>query len=259
MIPADNIAQWYMGLLMYTPRIMLATLLIPIFAKQLLPAGARAAVALGLASVALLGTASQSLDLSISTSMLMLLLLKEAAIGLMIGLAFGMIFHVAKSIGEIIDYQTASTFSQGVDPVNGQQTSTLGMLLEHTFLAFAIASGGLLMFAEVSIMSYQLWPVSELIPDITSRVASLLVFESSRLLAFALLLAGPMLLVAFMIDLGVGFLGRSAPQLNLLGISLPLKSPIALFVLLLALPFLLDSLYEALEAVRDALFSLMGG
>lgn len=259
MLLAESITDWYARLLIFTPRIMLATMFVPIFSRELLPAGARAAVALSLASVAILGTTEQQLNPQTGTALLVVLLLKEAGLGVLIGLSFGMIFHVAKAIGEMVDYQTASTFSQGVDPVNGQQASTLGMLIEKVFIAFAIASGGLLLFAEVAILSYQLWPVPELLPDLPNKIASLLIMETSQLLAFSLLLAGPMLLIAFMIDIGIGFLGRAAPQLNLLGISLPMKSPVALFVLILALPFILVSLYRALVSVHDALLSLMGG
>lgn len=249
--------EWYFRLLLVTPRVMVATLLIPIFSTQRLPAGARGATGLALCSISLLSGSTQVIP-DASAPMLMILVVKEAAIGAMIGLAFGMVFHVARAIGEIVDYQTASTFSQSFDPQNGQSTSTFGQLLENVFIAFAIASGGMLLFAETLLLSYQLWPVSQMFPSLTGSVPALMIFESSRLLAFALLLAGPMILIAFMIDLGVGFLGRAAPQMNLLGISLPLKAPAAYFVLLLAVPFLLPRLFDALAAVRSALLTLMG-
>lgn len=247
-------------LLVLVPRVLVATLLIPVFATRLLPAGARVGVALAMVWVAALGE-PVTLEASPGTNSLLygMLLIKEAGVGLMIGLSFSMVFWIARTIGELVDYQTASTFSQNTDPVNGQNASTLGMFIEKTFIVYTVAAGGLLIFAEVLLLSYQAWPVTRLVPDLVQTVTPLLILETSRLFALGLLLAGPMVLIVFMIDIGFGLVGRTAPQLNLLNLTLPLKAPVAVFVLMLALPFLLGRLFDALGSVRNALVGLING
>ena len=66
-----------------------------------------------------------------------------------------------------------------------------------------------------------------------------------------------MLLATFMIDIGFGVLGRAAPQLNLFNLAMPLKGMVALFVLVLALPFMLSRMFEALLTVHKALLGVM--
>ncbi|MGH1358724.1 MAG: type III secretion system export apparatus subunit SctT [Burkholderiaceae bacterium] len=255
----ENLSAYAVQVLALVPRVMVATMLIPVFASRYLPAGARFGVALAMVWVAALAEPLDSAATGASGAAYGLLLLKEAGIGLMIGLSFAMVFWVARAIGELVDYQTASTFSQNTDPVNGQNASTLGMFIEKVFIVYTVAAGGLLIFAEVLLLSYSLWPVGQLVPDLIQRASPLLIMETSRLFALGLLLAGPMMLIVFMIDIGFGLIGRTAPQLNLLNLTLPLKAPVAVFVLMLALPFLLSRLFSALGSVRTALVTLLNG
>ncbi|MFK7963865.1 MAG: type III secretion system export apparatus subunit SctT [Burkholderiaceae bacterium] len=254
-----SLAGWFNKLLAVTPRALVATLLIPVFAPKVVPATVRTGVALAIASVAILGAGEVEPFREIGGALLAFLILKECAIGLMIGLSFGMVFWAARSIGELIDYQIALTFSQTADPVNGQQVSVTASLMEKLLLTYLVASGGLLLFADTLLLSYQLWPIGEFVPDLLSRATPLLVLETARLLSLALLLAGPVMLAAFMIDVGFGILGRAAPQLNLLALTLPIKMPVALFILILALPFLLSNLFDAYTTVARALRAVMGG
>ena len=252
----QELATWYQQMLLIAPRALIATVLVPAFAPKLMPRAARAGMALSLVMVAVLGPSGRDVALP-EPSLLMLLFLKEAAVGICIGLAFGLVFWLGRTVGELVDHQTGLTFSQNIDQVHGNQVSTTGALLDQALITYFFAAGGLLVFADTLLMSYELWPVQGFVPTLVQRMTPLTILESSRLFSYALLLAGPMLLATFMIDIGFGILGRAAPQLNLFNLAMPLKGMVALFVLVLALPFMLSRMFEALLAVHKALLGVM--
>jgi type III secretion protein T len=256
---AIDFYDWYQRMLVISPRALIATVLVPAFAPKLVPRAARAAMALSLVVVAVLGTSGREPIAMPDGALLMLLFLKEAAIGICIGLAFGLVFWLGRTVGELVDHQTGLTFSQNIDQVHGNQTSTTGTLLDQVLITYFFAAGGLLVFADALLLSYELWPVQNWVPDLVQRMAPLTILETSRLFSYALLLAGPLLVATAMVDIGFGILGRAAPQLNLFNLSMPLKGMVALFVLVLALPFMLSRMFDALVSVRNALVTTMGG
>jgi type III secretion protein T len=251
--------QWYQQMLVIAPRGLIAAIMLPLFAPRLVPQVARAAVSLAMVTVAMLGASGQAIDRLPTDGGLALLFIKEVGIGIALGLAFGLVFWIGRTVGELIDHQTGLTFSQNIDPVHGNQVSVTGTLLEQVLIGYFVAAGGLLVFCDALLLSYELWPVHEPLPALSQTVMPLVVLETSRLFSLALLLAGPVLLLIFMVDIGFGLLGRAAPQINLFDVSIPVKGMVALFVLLMALPFMLAQMFAALQAVRRAVVTVMGG
>ena len=48
-------------------------------------------------------------------------------------------------------------------------------------------------------------------------------------------------------DIGLGFLARTVPQMNIFVLGLPMKVALGLFVLTVALPLMVDTVYDQLE------------
>ena len=249
--------EGYFKLLALFPRALVAVLMVPVFARRLLPGAARHGVALSLVVVAVSGVSGEVALLELPGGTVMFLILKEAVIGFALGLSFGLVFWVGQMVGELIDHQTGLTFSQNIDPAYGNQVSTTGAFLYQVFTVYLLSAGALLVFADALLLSYELWPVQAPLPNFAERVVPLLALESSRLFALALLLAAPALLVVYLIDFGFGFLGRAAPQLNIFFLTMAFKGFIALFVLMISLPYLLSRTWEVLLMVRSALVDLM--
>ena len=256
---AAALFDWYRQMLVIAPRGLIAAVMLPMFAPRLVPQVARAAVSLAMVTVAMLGASGQAIEQLPDGTGLALLFLKEVGIGIGLGLSFGLVFWIGRTIGELLDHQTGLTFSQNIDAVHGNQVSVTGSLLEQVLIGYFVAAGGLLVFCDALLLSYELWPVQRPLPELSKLVMPLVVLETSRLFSLALLLAGPVLLVVLMIDIGFGLLGRAAPQINLFDLSIPVKGMVALFVLLMALPFMLAQMFAALLAVRRAVVTVMGG
>jgi flagellar biosynthetic protein FliR len=60
-------------------------------------------------------------------------------------------------------------------------------------------------------------------------------------------------------DIGLGFLARTVPQMNIFVLGMPLKMGLGFIVLTMVLPLLVDTLQEELEPLMEwALRHLMG-
>lgn len=165
-----------------------------------------------------------------------LLVLKESLLGLLLGYLAGMLFWAVSCAGFLIDNQRGASQAEEADPLSGEQTSPLGSFLFQcaTFLFFS--GGAFLAFLGVLYASYELWPVADFLPlrilgDV--RLPLFFVEQVDWLLRTMLLLAAPVAAACLLTDLSLGLISRSAPQLNVYVLAMPIKSAVAMYLLLL--------------------------
>lgn len=260
MIPLDvdpATLLWTLGL--SSMRAAVAFALLPPFAAAIMPAVVRMPLVLAISVPAAVMALQTSPGMPDSLPTLLLLLLRESSIGLLIGLGLGAFCAGLQAVGEIIDHQTGLTFTQNVDPVHGNSVSTTSQLLERLLFAALMAAGLLLVLADVLYLSYRVLPLGSWERGINTAVALDVATQASRLFALAILLAGPVVLVLFVIDVSMGLLNRAAPQLNVYQVTLSLKSMAGLAVLAAALPLLLERVLAAMFETSVALMALLRG
>ena len=248
---------WTLGL--SSLRATVAFALLPPFAAAIMPAVVRMPLVLAISVPPAMMVLETSPGMPGSLTMLTLLLLRESSIGLLIGMGLGAFCAGLQSVGEIIDHQTGLTFSQNVDPVHGNSVSITSQLLERLLFAALMAAGLLLVLADVLYLSYQVLPLGRWERGIDAAVALEVVTQASRLFALSILLAGPVVLVLFIIDVSLGLLNRAAPQLNVYQVTLTLKSMVGLAVLAAALPLLMERSLVAMFETSVALLALLRG
>lgn len=160
------------------------------------------------------------------------ILFKESVLGLLIGMISSLPFYAATGIGYLVDNQRGMANAQADDPLSGEATSPLGSLMMETLIMVFIAGGGLAMFMQALLTSYAFWPPFSFWPDWTSLpLREMLLSQFSLYITTLFVLAFPMLLVCFLVDLGMGLMNRFAPQLNVFFLAMPIKSGLAMAVM----------------------------
>jgi type III secretion protein T len=240
MAAVSDPAQLLLLMAMCAIRPLAAVALIPLFAAASVPATARNGFVMAVIAPVAWVQSQLAPPTDLSALSLLMLVIREGAIGIAIGLAFGAFFAGLQVVGELIDHQTGLTFTQNVDPVHGNQVSVTSMLIERVLFTALLAGGALLVIVQTLYLSYELWPIGQPLPQFESVVPLQLFASSGRLFAFALLLASPVLFVLFVVEVGFGLLNRAAPQLNVFNITMSLKSVVGLAVLVLALPLIAE-------------------
>ena len=160
---------------------------------------------------------------------------KEALIGLFIGYIVGMLFWAIQSAGFFIDNQRGASMASESDPLSGEQTSPLGSFFFQSTVFLFFASGAFLAFLGMVYASYMLWPVTELLPfSILHNIEISLFFakQVGWLTLLMMLLAGPIVVACLLTDISLGLINRFASQLNVYVLAMPIKSGVAMFLLL---------------------------
>lgn len=165
---------------------------------------------------------------------------KEVAIGAALGWGVGLLIWAFESVGGLLDIQTGTSSGAIFDPLTQQPSAVFAMLLRNLALAGFITVGGLLALLGVFYESLRVWPVTAPMPIDAATAWRVGLDSSTQLLAATLSVALPFIVVLLLIELGLGLVNRSLPQLNVFQLSMPVKMTGALVMLLVALSHLLD-------------------
>lgn len=206
------------------PRVAAAFLVLPLLSQDTVPALVRNSLFVALAIVIFPMTGAAAESLHSDPVQWPFLLLKEMLIGVSLGLLFGSIFWAIGMAGAIADTQVGGNMANAMDPIQGHQTSFSGQWLSQLATWLFLASGGFMLFLDLLLGSYQLWPVHQLLPSLSLLGSLAFINEFRFMVTTALLFAAPAMLLMLLIDLTLGVLNRFAQQMNLLAISMPIKS-----------------------------------
>jgi type III secretion protein T len=235
-----SIALTALALLM--TRMIAAFSVIPLFSGNALPPMVRLCfvASLSLCLLPLLGP--QATLAHTAWSSLLPCLLKEAGLGLVIGLLCSLAFWALYVAGVIVEFQASMTMSTIIDPLLGREDSLLGGLFLQIFTIIFLISGGLLSLIGLLFESYRLWPIAEMTPLVGNlSIVQLLVGSLMQMIELALKTAAPFVILMLTAELSLGLLARFAPQFNVFFLSLPIKVLILTVLLFLYCLLLVDT------------------
>ncbi|WP_394002237.1 type III secretion system export apparatus subunit SctT [Luteimonas sp. WGS1318] len=252
-----------LALALTLPRIAGAFLMLPLLTTETVPAMVRNSFMVSLAIVAIpIALAGAPPIEAAGTAHWSAIVLKETFIGISIGFCYGVVFWAISSAGVIIDTQVGMSMAQIFDPVQGHQTSLHGEFLSQLAAWLFMASGAFLVFLDLLMTSYTVWPVMSFFPDIRMSGMALFVGQFSYLMTAMLLLAGPAMVILLVIDLSFGLVNRYAPQLNVFALTMPIKAWLATAIILLMLGVFVEVVMRRLvdnSGLINALKGAFGG
>ena len=169
----------------------------------------------------------------------------ELIFGLLMGLGLNLAFTAITWGGEIIGQQMGFTLGETFDPQFGQGGSIVGDLYLMLTLVIFLTIRGHHAMIEGLAASFDSLPL--LAAGINRSLFDLFIglLTSATVLAFKV--AAPILVTMLVVDLALGFIGKSVPQINVMNAGLTLRSGLGVAVLIVGL--MLTS-----EIMRDALF-----
>lgn len=170
-----------------------------------------------------------------------IILLKEVIIGFVMGVIMGVVFFIADCAGAFIDTQRGSNMGQVFDPVAGDQSTSLGSLFTKIVLYLFFVGGGFLAFLGLMYNSYKIWPIFSFFPNLSNPVFPVFVLEiADEIMLKTVLIAAPIAIIMFLVEFGLGMMNRFAPQLNVFSLSMPIKSGVAMFIIIIYLKIIYE-------------------
>lgn len=180
---------------------------------------------------------------------LAVLVVKEAAIGLFIGLSARMIVAAAQTAGTIIGLQSSLANAFAFDPGTAQQGVVTGAWMGSIALVLIFVTDLHHVMLRALVDSYELFRPADPLPvgDI-AEVASRLAAAS---FALGLKMAAPFIAFGFLFYVALGLVARLMPQVQVFFVALPLQTTLGLIMLGASVAFgmslLLDGVAEALS------------
>lgn len=227
-------AKTFIGTLALTqPRILAMFIVLPLFNTQLVPGLLRIAVAVALGIVMVPALSGQVAAMELNALQLLLILLKEAFIGFVIGYIAAIPFWIFEAVGFLVDNQRGASIASTLNPLTGNDSSPLGILFNQAFIVFFLITGGFTLLLGTLYDSFGLWSVTQWAPTLRPESVPLLLDQLDRLVRMAMLLAAPVLVAMFLAEIGLALVSRFAPQLQVFFMAMPIKSALAMLVLML--------------------------
>ena len=187
----------------------------------------------------------------LDTFLLVAVLSKEVLIGLIMGFVISVVFWVGESVGFFIDNQRGTTMAQVVDPLSGHNTSPLGSMLLQLLATLFLSSGGMLLVLGGLFETYILWPVFSFYPQLDPEFAIFFLDLVDLLMEYTIVFSAPIIIAVFVSELGLGLINRFAPSLNVFFLSMPIKSGVASFLLILYVYYVFYLLMSSGDGLRD--------
>ena len=177
---------------------------------------------------------------------IVILALREFVVGALLGLLACLpltALHIAgDQTGTVMGLAMASV----MDPFSQAQVSVIGQLQIFLGFWFYFYWNGHLLIIQSVIESLKLIPPAGWPSFFASSDMSLgLWLQEAFELALRMII--PFYCSILLADIGLGFLARTVPQMNIFVLGLPLKIGLGIFVLLMLLPLIVDVLYENME------------
>lgn len=160
----------------------------------------------------------------------------ELVIGLMLGFCAAIPFWAVDMAGFLIDTLRGATMGTVFNPAMSVQTSIFGLLFSQFLCALFFITGGFSQLLTALYGSYHYLPPGKALAFNVPFLHFLLA-QWRVLYQLCLSFSLPAVLCMMLADLALGLLNRSAQQLNVFFLSMPVKSALALLLLLLSLPY----------------------
>lgn len=250
----EDARTYILALSLTQPRILAMFMVLPLFNTQLIPGIVRFAIAatLGLMAMPVITGQMAAIDTT-SPAFWMLLIVKEAFVGFVLGFMVAIPFWIFESVGFLIDNQRGASISATLNPLTGNDSSPMGILFNQAFIVFFLVSGGFSLMLGMLYDSFQLWSVTGWIPEFRAESAPVLLDQLNRLVRMCMLLAAPAVVAMFMAELGLALVSRFVPQLQVFFVAMPVKSGLAVLILILYAATLFEYGFELIESVKDIL------
>jgi flagellar biosynthetic protein FliR len=180
------------------------------------------------------------------------IILQEIIIGVSAGMVVTIAFSSVSLAGEKIAATSGLAFASQVDPTGGGQSPVISSFLTLFMIVIFFSINGHLVVFSLIYDSYEMIPIGKF--DGYSRLPSFGLASAELMLKTGALLMLPIVSILFLVNVSIGFITKSAPQLNLFSFGFPMTILGAFFVLY----FSVDALAFGFQDLATAILKLLG-
>ena len=245
-----------MGFLLVFARVGAWVWLTPPFGGGFLPPLVRVMAGLAFAVPMTPAAIAVSGGISLDPVDLLLQFALQIVIGVALGLVCLILLSAVQSAGALIDVASGFSLAAAYDPMMQQQSAVISKAYQLIAGVLILVSGAYLILFAGFAKTFEVLPIGNGLS--TAATASTLTEALSVFFVAVLQIAGPIVAVLLLADIGLGLLTRVAPTINIFVLSFPVKIGLTLLLVGIALPQLTPVIAGLTDSSVDAMRGIVG-
>lgn len=186
---------------------------------------------------------------------LILLTVREAFIGLTIGYLARFFFFSFRVTGEMMSQALGLSSAQMFNPSMGGQTTVIEQFYVGLATLFYLAVNGHHFLISGLVQSFEMVHAAQLTLN-TSQFAGLAQL-TQEVIELGLKMSAPVVIAILVINVVLGVVGKTVPQLNVLVTSFPVNIMVGLGLMMITLPMTMDHMGAYLEISTTRVFQFV--
>ncbi|WKB34857.1 flagellar biosynthetic protein FliR [Terrilactibacillus sp. S3-3] len=168
------------------------------------------------------------------------------------GFVAGLIVYAVQLAGAYIDLQMGFAIANTISPDNGVSSPITGQFLNALTLLFFLGVDAHHMLLNGILYSFRLVPLDSLAVHLSSGSTEqyvIRVFMQMVIISFQL--AMPIVSCLFLVDVALGLVARTVPQVNVFVVGLPLKMIVGFAIMLIVFPMFISLFRVIFDSMTD--------
>lgn len=228
----------------------------PMIGGMSVPTQVRALLTIGLAAI-VTPMVPMPADAAADVVALTIGLVSEFGLGVVIGIVVRMCFVGLQMGAQLIAQESGVAFAQIADPSSGLESDMLSVFYTQLAGVVFLIIGGHRVLISGALDSFTSVPLLSGGPD-PGAVIDLLIASLASGCELALKVAAPVLVTLLLVNVALGFIARTVPQLNVVTVGFSIKGILAFLLVAVSLPIGIDAFTAMLADVVDGYQALIG-
>lgn len=187
-----------------------------------------------------------------------LLVLKEVLVGLCLGFFVTVLLYAVQLAGSFIDLQSGFAMATMFNPQTGIQENLTGRFFYIVAILFFLSIDGHHVLIRGVLVSYDWIPVDSWLPDgVSENLVHLSLLIVKDMFWIAILIAAPIVTTIFLVDIALGILAKTVPQMNLFVVGIPIKMVVHFIVLFVFIPVFLMVMEKLVQTMIHSFEQMM--
>ena len=161
--------------------------------------------------------------------------LSELFIGWLIGFVAYVCFSAIHMAGKVMDMQVGFAVVNVMDPTSGQQIPLIGSFLYNLGIIVFLVTNGHHMIITALAESFRMVPILTMQPNLS--LSMIMVNFVNGIFLTGMKVAMPVTFAILLVNVALGILARTMPQMNIFVVGIPLQLMVGVGVLSMLLPF----------------------